>query len=166
MINPEKIAIIIVLVVFAIGVFETTISILIDAIVEKRIDTADWLTDGGPIRNIKYLDKNGNVVREIKELRPAYSYIYSDEIKIKKINKAKKQYSKKASEETKVKKEMSDREYVKKKMIEKGLAGVDTSKLKKQNNQWKFVDLKPKIESITIDLVVLFICFWKKLKKI
>lgn len=65
--NPEKALFIFIIAIIIINVICFIITMIVDSIVEKQIEArANY--DGGRIRNIKYFDKYGNVIKVIDEL--------------------------------------------------------------------------------------------------
>ena len=58
----EKIFFIIIVVLFAIHIFEFVGDLLFDLYTERQMQSHEFKSLGGPIRNIRYFDKDGNEI--------------------------------------------------------------------------------------------------------
>lgn len=122
--NPEKALFIFIIAIIIINVICFIITMIMDSIVEKQIEArANY--DGGRIRNIKYFDKYGNVIKVIDELPEQDYYEYVDEtpkVKKKTISANNKSYKAKESS--------------KKKLEENTPMSQEEMRLKKQRELW------------------------------
>ena len=120
----EKSFFILIIAIIVINVICFIITMIMDSIVEKQIEArANY--DGGRIRNIKYFDKYGNVIKVIDELPEQDYYEYVDEtpkVKKKTISANNKSYKAKESS--------------KKKLEENTPMSQEEMRLKKQRELW------------------------------
>ena len=120
----EKSFFILIIAIIVINVICFIITMIMDSIVEKQIKArANY--DGGRIRNIKYFDKYGNVIKVIDELPEQDYYEYVDEtpkVKKKTISANNKSYKVKESS--------------KKKLEENTPMSQEEMRLKKQRELW------------------------------
>ena len=120
----EKAFFILIIAIIVINVICFIITMIMDSIVEKQIEArANY--DGGRIRNIKYFDKYGNVIKVIDELPEQDYYEYVDEtpkVKKKTISANNKSYKVKESS--------------KKKLEENTPMSQEEMRLKKQKELW------------------------------
>ena len=120
----EKSFFILIIAIIVINVICFIITMIMDSIVEKQIEArANY--DGGRIRNIKYFDKYGNVIKVIDELPEQDYYEYVDEtpkVKKKTISANNKSYKAKESS--------------KKNLEENTPMSQEEMRLKKQRELW------------------------------
>ena len=120
----EKSFFILIIAIIVINVICFIITMIMDSVVEKQIEArANY--DGGRIRNIKYFDKYGNVIKVIDELPEQDYYEYVDEtpkVKKKTISANNKSYKAKESS--------------KKKLEENTPMSQEEMRLKKQRELW------------------------------
>ena len=120
----EKSFFILIIAIIVINVICFIITMIMDSVVEKQIEArANY--DGGRIRNIKYFDKYGNVIKVIDELPEQDYYEYVDEtpkVKKKTISASNKSYKAKESS--------------KKKLEENTPMSQEEMRLKKQRELW------------------------------